>query len=588
MIPSSTSAVFIDEGKTIQFAAERGYSSRNFIGRSFPLEGSMEQYIFELRAPLILADAQTDPRFYAFDNSQIVRGWMGLPLIAHEKVIGYLSLGSDQPNAFNQTQGEMAMAFANQAAAAIENARLFQNSLQSTRRWVTLHAASQELPRVNENLEQVYASIHNAASKLFPIEVFTIALLDDKRTSIDAVYLYDRGERSPVMKVPLGKGFSGRVIESGVSIKVDDDLKSHPVEVDSVTFGSLDMARSVLAVPLRVSDQIIGAMSIQSYEPNVYDSEDRLLLELLATQAAIAIENTRLLEETSRNAQEFKALIETTRDISTQQNNESLLQMIVEQATELLHGSVGGFYLYDAEHEEVVSTFATSTIMHIGTRLKLGEGAMGRVALTREPILIDDYQNWEGRSPRFENIPFRAVLGVPVLFGGELMGVLEVREYGESKRTFTQNDATLLSLFAAHAASVLHNARLFDRLEERVEQFSTLHSIDLVIGSTTDLRVSLQVVLESIVRLLKVGAASILSYNLSTLNLEYSGGRGIPHGFDSRRCPPWRWSSRPCCPNAPNHQCPRTHPSRTSFVFPADGGTGRLRFLSRHSSDRQR
>ncbi len=164
----------------------------------------------------------------------------------------------------------MAMAFANQAAAAIENARLFQNSMQSTRRWATLHAASQELARVNENLEQVYASIHNAASKLFPIEVFTIALLDDKRTSIDAVYLYDRGERSPAMKVPLGKGFSGRVIESGVSIKVDDDLKSHPVEVDSVTFGSLDMARSVLAVPLRVSDQIIGAMSIQSYEPNVY------------------------------------------------------------------------------------------------------------------------------------------------------------------------------------------------------------------------------------------------------------------------------------------------------------------------------
>ena len=52
--------------------------------------------------------------------------------------------------------------------------------------------------------------------------------------------------------------------------------------------------------------------------------------------------------------------------------------MIVEQATELLHGSVGGFYLYDAEHEEVVSTFATSTIMHIGTRLKLGEGAMDK------------------------------------------------------------------------------------------------------------------------------------------------------------------------------------------------------------------
>jgi len=527
VIPSSTSAVFIDEGKTIRFAAERGYSSRNFVGRSFPLEGSMEQYILQLRAPLILADAQADLRFHAFDNSRIVRGWMGLPLIAHEKVIGYLSLGSDQPNAFNQTQGEMAMAIANQAATAIENARLFQHAIQYAQRWATLHAVSQELARVGENLEQVYASIHNAVSKLLPVEVFTIALLDDKRTSIDAVYLYDRGERSPTMKVPLGKGFSGWVIESGVSIKVDDDLESHPVEVDSVTFGSLDMARSILAVPLRVSDKIIGAMSVQSYEPNIYNSEDRLLLELLATQAAIAIENTRLFEESRRNAQEFKTLVETTRDISTQQNNESLLQMIVERATELLHSSVGGFYVYDAEHKEVVSTFSTNTILRTGIRLKLGEGAMGRVALTRESILIDDYQSWEGRPPRFEDIPFRAVLGVPVLFGGELMGVLEVREYGESKRIFTPNDANLLSLFAAHVASVLHNARLFDRLEERVEQFSTLHSIDLVIGSTTDLRVSLQVVLESIVHLLKVDAAGILFHNPGTLSLEYAGGVGF-------------------------------------------------------------
>jgi PAS domain S-box-containing protein len=527
IVPFTSSAVLIDEGDQVRVVAGSGFAdSEKAIGRLFPRKTSLIAEITRIHRPLIKKDVQADPGFGNW-TSQVIRGWMGVPLIVRDKLIGYLTLDSDKPDFYNETHADMAMAFANQAAATLENARLFENSLQSTRRWATLHAASQELARISENLEQVYASIHNAASKLFPIEVFTIALLDDKRTSIDAVYLYDRGERSLAMNIPLEKGFSGRVIESGVSIKIDDDLESHPGEVDSVTFGSLDLTRSVLAVPLRVGDQVIGAMSVQSYEPNVYNSEDLLLLELLATQAAIAIENTHLFEDSRRNAQEFKALVETTRDISTQQNNESLLQMIVERATELLHSSVGGFYSYDAEHEELVSTFSTGIILQVGTRLKLGEGAMGRVALTRAPILIDDYQNWEGRSPRFENIPFRAVLGVPVLFGGELMGVLEVREYGESKRTFTQNDATLLSLFAAHVGSVLHNARLFDRLEERVEQFSTLHTIDLVIGSTTDLRVSLQVVLESIVRLLKVDAASILFYNPGTLNLEYAGGVGF-------------------------------------------------------------
>ena len=63
--------------------------------------------------------------------------------------------------------------------------------------------------------------------------------------------------------------------------------------------------------------------------------------------------------------------------------------------------------------------------------MKLGEGAIGRVALTREPILITDYQKWEGRAEKFEGIPFRAVLAVPMLYGGELIGVLDVNEYGE-------------------------------------------------------------------------------------------------------------------------------------------------------------
>ncbi len=129
-----------------------------------------------------------------------------------------------------------------------------------------------------------------------PTEVFTITLVDDKHSEISAVYLYDRGERSPVMKIPFGKGFSSKVVDSGISIKIDDDLES---QVDGVHFGAPAMARSILAVPLRVNDKVIGAMSAQNYQPNMYSSEDQLLLELLATQAAIAIENTRLFEEDS-------------------------------------------------------------------------------------------------------------------------------------------------------------------------------------------------------------------------------------------------------------------------------------------------
>src|SRR5271157_3450412 len=526
VIPFNGATVFISEGNFIRVAAEKGAdSSISFVGQSIPLEDSIEEYVLELRAPLILADAQADTRFHQFNASQIIRGWMGVPLIVHEKLVGYLSMGSDQPNAFNELHAELALAIGNQAATAIENARLFQDAVRYAQRWATLHAVSQELARVGEDLEQVYAAIHHAVAKLMPIEVFTITLVVDKRSEISAVYLYDRGERSPVMQIPFGKGFSSQVIESGVSIKIDDDWESPPV--DLVMFGAPDMARSILAVPLRVSDKVIGAMSVQSYQPNIYSSEDQLLLELLATQAAIAIENTRLFDKIRQRAHEFEALFETTREISLQQNSGSLLKIIVERAAELLHSPTSGFYLYDAQHQELVNSFSSGLNLQTSTRLKLGEGASGRVALSREPILINDYQNWEGRSLNYEGIPFRAVLAVPMLYSGELIGVIDVSEIGDSERIFTQDDANLLSLLAAHAAGIVHNARLLDQLKERVEQFSTLHSIDLVIGSTTDLRVSLQVVLESIMRLLKIDAAEILLYNSTMLNLEYADSVGF-------------------------------------------------------------
>ncbi len=476
-------------------------------------------------------DLKSNVEGVQFGSPDMARSILAVPLRVNDKIIGAMSVQSYEPNIYDSEDRLSLELLATQAAIAIENARMFQEAMRDTQRWAALHTVSQELVHIGEDLEQVYSSIHNAATRLLPIEVFTIALLDDQRTSINAVYLYDRGERSPVMKIPLGQGFSGKVIEDGVSIKVDNDLENHPVDVEIVAFGSQDLARSILAVPLRVSGRVIGAMTAQSYQPNMYGSEDQRLLELLANQAAIAIENTRLFEEAHRRAQEFKTLYETTHEISTQHNGDKLLQTIVEHAIELLQSNNGGFYLFDAEHQELELTFSSTTNAPKGTRLKLGEGVAGQVALSREPLIINNYQIWNGRSIQYSNTSFRAVLGVPMLYGGELIGVLVVNEYGNSERKFTQDDANLASLFATQASSVVHNTRLLEHLEERVEQFSALHSIDLVIGSTTDLSVSLQIVIESIIHLLKIDAVDMLLYNPSTLNLEYAVGRGFRPGF---------------------------------------------------------
>ena len=536
VIPFTSSAVHIQEGEYMHIIAGKGFvHPEQVIGQLFPILGSIAPAILESRHPLVLEDAEADPGFTKWAAEQVIRGWMGVPLIVRDRSIGYLTIDSEQPNAYTQAHAEMAMAFANQAATAIENARLFQDAVRYGQRWTALHAVSQEIARVGEDIEKIYASIHHAAEKLMPAEAFTIVLVEEQGGQMEGVYLYDRAGRSPPMRIPAGKGFSSRVIASGSSIRVEDDLES---QIEGVAFGAPVLTRSILAVPLRVTDKVIGAMSVQSYRPHVYSSDDQLLLELLATQAAIAIENTRLFEETRHNAEEFKALYETTRDISSQQDSDSLLKIIVKRAAELLHGNNGGLYLYDAEHRELELSIFTDMKLQKGTRLKLGEEGAGLVAQTREPLIIDDYQSWEGRSGQYQDVPFRSVLQVPMLYGGELIGVLTVNEYGESDRKFTPDDANLLSLFAAHAASVVHSTMQFEQINRRAEELGMMAQISSALRTASTRAEMLPIISGQLTTLLKVDRTLFAAYDPTEKELVIEQASGPLASLVGRRVKP--------------------------------------------------
>jgi PAS domain S-box-containing protein len=214
-----------------------------------------------------------------------------LPLIFNERILGTLMIWG---TSLQESDMPAALVFSAQIAAALENARLYQDALKAAERRTALQRSSQALVRVTPDLEQVYAAAHRAAAELMPAEIFTIVLVDESRRKLDGVYLFDNGGRQPSLRIPFGTGFSSTVIASGETILIGDYLKS---PVQAVHFGTKDEVRSILAVPMRVGGQIFGAISAQSYQPNVYREDDRYLLEMLATQVAIAIQNGRLFEQ---------------------------------------------------------------------------------------------------------------------------------------------------------------------------------------------------------------------------------------------------------------------------------------------------
>jgi PAS domain S-box-containing protein len=185
----------------------------------------------------------------------------------------------------------------------------------------------------------------------------------------------------------------------------------------------------------------------------------------------------RAEEEIERRANEFSALYETTRDLATQYHLPTLLETIVERATTLLSAAGGGIYLFDRDEGALrFEARKGEKNPRLGTRVGMGDGLAGRVAQTRHPIIVDDYRVSTYQAQRADDLPITAVVAVPMLHGGELIGVLIVNEFDTTSRHFTHEDTRLLELFAAHAASAVHNATLFRQVRASRERLQKLSS----------------------------------------------------------------------------------------------------------------
>ena len=224
------------------------------------------------------------------------------PLLVSSRLVGVIGVVDDNnQRSFTQSDRRILNLFAQQAAIAVGNAHLYLEARQAADRRAILHRVSQEIISARPEPEDIYEMIHTAATRLAPSEAFVITLYDPENDEIDAVYLVDHDERISPRKVPPDQGLSGYILKTGETIYIED-LQNHASEYTPLRFGRSETIRSVLAVPIRLGNQILGMLSCQSYQPYAYNDEDKYLLEMLASYAAVALTNSRLFNEVQRLA----------------------------------------------------------------------------------------------------------------------------------------------------------------------------------------------------------------------------------------------------------------------------------------------
>ena len=186
-------------------------------------------------------------------------------------------------------------------------------------------------------------------------------------------------------------------------------------------------------------------------------------------------ERKEVEEEIRRHTAQLEVLREVGLEIASQLEPDTLLRSIVSRAVELLGGTAGGLAIYKPDQDLLDYTVQVGiSSVPRNTTLRRGEGFCGRIWETGESLIVNDYERWEGRSARWEkHLGHRADVGVPVRWGtvesgGEFLGVLDV--LADPPRTFTQEDAELLSLFATQAAIAIRNVRLYEQAQRDLSE----------------------------------------------------------------------------------------------------------------------
>ncbi len=301
----------------------------------------------------------------------------------------------------------------------------------------------------------------------------------------DFAHLYPTEHR-----LKLGQGMVGWVGQSG-KLLLANDVSVEPYYVN--LYSDVVPTRSELSVPLRVGEEIVGVLDVQSPESNVFDENDVVVMETLADQIAAATESARLYEAVQQELAERKraeaalerraAQLALLNDVGGKIAAVLDLDSVLDRAAHLVREGFGyhhvGLFTLDREQKELVMRAKAGDFTDLYPpehRLKIGQGMVGWVGKSCESLLANDVD----AEPRYVNlypdaVPTRSELSVPVCVGGEVVGVLDIQS--PEFNAFDEDDVMVKETLASQIAVAIENARLYEALRESEARYRAVSEL---------------------------------------------------------------------------------------------------------------
>jgi GAF domain-containing protein len=475
------------------------------------------------RQTVQIADITTDPEYALSAAASVgkIRTVIGVPLLREGDPIGVMQLARSRNESFTERLIELIRTFADQAAIAIENARLLNELRQLTadlsQRTTDLTEALEQQTATSEvlkvissspaDLQPVFDTMLANATRLCEATHGHVWTFDgDQMYAVsvrgDAAFVKWLRDHNPVRPIP---GSAAERIVRGERVVHVADRRQEPAYRDNKTFrGLVDTSgiRASLSVALRKGDTLLGMINVYRQDVRPFTANQIKLVEDFASQAVIAIENARLLNELRQSLEQQTATSQVLQVISSSPGNlKEVFATILENATRICEAKFGALYLNEGDGFRATAMHnappayeeARAGIVHPPPSTTLW-----RAANTKQAVQIADVMLERGY---IEGDPFnvsavalggyRSVFSVPMLHEDRLVGVITI--FRQEVRPFTEEQISLVQSFAAQAVIAMENARLLNELRERTQQLETQSEEVVKLNQQLERRVTDQV-----------------------------------------------------------------------------------------------